>query len=59
MTFRFVHTADLHLDSPLRSLALRRQELADLVGAASRNALSKIIQICLGPVDKFVHPQSN
>ena len=47
MAFRFVHTADLHLDSPLRSLALRRQELADLVGAASRNSLSNIVQLCL------------
>ena len=47
MAFRFVHTADLHLDSPLRSLALCRQELADLIGAASRSAFSIIVQLCL------------
>jgi len=27
MPFRFVHTADIHLDSPLRSLALRDEGL--------------------------------
>lgn len=47
MPFRFVHTADLHLDSPLRSLALRNQELADLVADASRQALITIIDLCL------------
>ena len=38
MAYRFVHTADLHLDSPLRSLALRNADLADLVSDASRPA---------------------
>lgn len=47
MPFRFVHTADLHLDSPLRSLALRNAELADLVGNASRLALQRIVDLCL------------
>jgi len=47
MTFRFVHTADLHLDSPLRSLALRNLELADLVGDASRQTLVAIVNLCL------------
>jgi len=47
MPFRFVHTADLHLDSPLRSLALRNAELADMVGDASRQALIAIVDLCL------------
>ncbi|MBS7538854.1 metallophosphoesterase family protein [Ancylobacter lacus] len=47
MAFRFVHTADLHLDSPLRSLALRNPDLAALVGDASRRALVAIIDLCL------------
>ena len=47
MPFRFVHTADIHLDSPLRSLALRNAELAELIGAASRQAFSAIVDICL------------
>jgi DNA repair exonuclease SbcCD nuclease subunit len=47
MPYRFVHTADLHLDSPLRSLALRNAALADLVGDASRQALIAIVDLCL------------
>lgn len=47
MTFRFVHTADLHLDSPLVSLALRDPGLAAEVGVASRTALSRIVDLCL------------
>ena len=47
MPFRFVHTADLHLDSPLRSLALKNPELAELVRGATRTALSRIVDLCL------------
>lgn len=47
MTYRFVHTADIHLDSPLRSLALRRQELADLIGNATRQAFVNIVDLSL------------
>jgi hypothetical protein len=31
MAFRFVHTADMHLDLPLRTLALREPALAELI----------------------------
>lgn len=47
MPFRFVHTADIHLDSPLRSLALRDPDLAALVGGATRRAFENIIELCL------------
>ncbi|KQT68900.1 MULTISPECIES: metallophosphoesterase family protein [unclassified Aureimonas] len=47
MAFRFVHTADLHLDSPLRSLSLRNPDLAALVGNATRAAFTAIIDLCL------------
>lgn len=47
MPFRFVHTADLHLDSPLRSLALKNPELAELVRGATRTALTRIVDLCL------------
>lgn len=47
MTFRFVHAADLHLDSPLRSLALRDPALAELIGNATRRAFTGIVRICL------------
>jgi DNA repair exonuclease SbcCD nuclease subunit len=47
MAFRFVHTADLHLDSPLRSLALRNGELAEQVRGATRSALTAIVDLCI------------
>ena len=47
MAFRFVHAADIHLDSPLRSLALRDPELAELIGTATRRALERIVDLCL------------
>ncbi len=47
MAFKFVHTADIHLDSPLKSLALREEGLADLVGNATRAALTRIVDLCL------------
>lgn len=47
MPFRFVHTADIHLDSPLRSLALRDPALGDLIGTATRQAFSGVIDLCL------------
>lgn len=55
MAFRFVHTADVHLDSPLRSLALQNAELAELVGDASRQAFTAIIDLCISEqVDALV-----
>ena len=47
MTYRFLHTADVHLDSPLRSLALRHPELAELIGNATRQVFVNIIDLCL------------
>jgi DNA repair exonuclease SbcCD nuclease subunit len=46
-SFRFVHTADLHLDSPLKSLALRDPELAAVVGNATRQAMVRIVDLCI------------
>jgi len=45
--YRFVHTADIHLDSPLRSLALRNQDLAELIGNATRQAFERTIDLCI------------
>ena len=47
MAFRFLHAADIHLDSPLRSLALRDPALADLIGNATRRAFVNIVRLCL------------
>ena len=45
--FRFVHTADIHLDSPLRSLLVRDPELSALIRVATRSAFEGIIDLCL------------
>ncbi len=47
MPFRFVHAADIHLDSPLKSLALRDPQLGELVGNATRHAFTAIVDLCL------------
>lgn len=48
LSFRFVHTADLHLDAPLTAMALRDPDLAREIGVASRKAFSRIVDICIG-----------
>jgi DNA repair exonuclease SbcCD nuclease subunit len=47
MAFRFVHTADVHLDSPLATPALRDPALAELIGGATRRAFLAVIDLCL------------
>ena len=47
MAYRFVHAADIHLNSPLRSLALRDAELAELIGNSTRRAFVTIVDLCL------------
>ena len=43
----FVHTADLHLDSPLSALSLKDPALAELVGNATRATLTRIVNLCI------------
>lgn len=47
MGFRFIHTADIHLDSPLKSLAMRDKRLAEVVGNATRSTFTRIVDLCL------------
>ncbi|MCL2452131.1 MAG: DNA repair exonuclease [Alphaproteobacteria bacterium] len=47
MAYRFIHSADIHLDSPLRSLAMRDPSLSDLISNATRQAFVCIIDLCL------------
>lgn len=47
MTIKILHTADLHLDSPLTSLALRDEELQARVITASRRSLEKMVDFCI------------
>lgn len=45
MPLRFVHTADIYLDSPLQSLALRDPALAELIGGATCLAFERTVQL--------------
>ncbi len=47
MAFRFIHTADIHLDSPLKSLGARNAELQSVISNATRKVLVRIIDLCL------------
>lgn len=44
---KILHTADVHLDSPLKSLALRNADLSDAVAAASRSAFSRLVDVAI------------
>ncbi|SEQ40021.1 DNA repair exonuclease SbcCD nuclease subunit [Loktanella sp. DSM 29012] len=44
---KILHTADVHLDSPLKSLALRDPDLRDRVIAATRTAFARIVDVAL------------
>jgi hypothetical protein len=45
MAFRFLRTADVHLDSPLSTLALRDPTLAELIGGATQGGLAALINL--------------
>jgi exonuclease SbcD len=43
MAFRFVHAADLHIDSPLTGLAAKDEQVAGQLAAASRRAFQSLV----------------
>ena len=45
--FRFIHAADLHLDSPLRGLSQREGAPEEEIRGASRRALENLVGLCL------------
>ncbi|MBX2883851.1 MAG: DNA repair exonuclease [Granulosicoccus sp.] len=44
---KLIHTADIHLDSPLRSLAMRDEALREKVYAATRDAFVRLVDYSL------------
>lgn len=44
---KFVHAADLHLDSPLRGLSARSRATLERVRTATRHALSSLVELCI------------
>jgi exonuclease SbcD len=46
-SFRFVHAADLHLDSPLRGLEFHEDAPIELIRTATREALRNLVDLCI------------
>ncbi len=47
MKFKFIHCADLHLDSPFQGLTTKEPSLADRFKHSTNEAFVKIIDLCL------------
>jgi len=45
--FRFVHCADLHLDSPLRGIAAKEGAPLERIRGATRRALENLVRLCI------------
>ncbi|MCL6516530.1 DNA repair exonuclease [Alicyclobacillus sp.] len=45
--FKFVHAADLHLDSPLRGLSAWEDAPVDAIRSATRRALNALVDLCI------------
>lgn len=52
--FKFLHAADLHLDSPLIGLSRKSAEYAERIDDASRRAFDNLIDLAIGEECRFV-----
>ncbi|MGZ3314157.1 MAG: metallophosphoesterase family protein [Caulobacteraceae bacterium] len=52
--FKFLHAADLHLDSPLLGLANKSGEFAERVDEASRSAFDNLVELAIAEECRFV-----
>lgn len=52
--FKFVHCADLHLDSPLRGLSALSDAPAEEIRTATRKALQNLVDLCIAEGVAFV-----
>ncbi len=52
--FKFLHAADIHLDSPLRGLGRSEDLPADEIRGASRRALDNLVKLAIDERVKFV-----
>ena len=53
-SFRFVHAADLHIDSPLRGLEAIRERPAEQIRAATRRRFQRTWWTCAAGAAAFV-----
>lgn len=54
MSLKFIHAADLHLDSPMRGLGTTDPEIAEKIRDASRRAFKRLIDVALEENVAFV-----
>ena len=54
MSLKFIHAADLHLDSPMRGLGATDPEIAATIRDASRRAFERLIDVALEEEVAFV-----
>ncbi len=54
MSLKFIHAADLHLDSPMRGLGTTDPEIAETIRNASRRAFERLIDVALEENVAFV-----
>lgn len=54
MTFKFLHAADLHLDSPLLGLAAKSADYAARIDRASRDAFENLIALAIDEGCSFI-----
>lgn len=54
MAFRFIHTADIHLDSPLRGLDQYEGAPVDALRMATRRALENLVTLAIDRAVQFV-----
>jgi DNA repair exonuclease SbcCD nuclease subunit len=54
MRFRFIHTGDIHLDSPLKGLAGQEGAAAERIRTATRSAFSNLIDFAIEEEVRFV-----
>lgn len=54
MDFKFVHSADIHLDSPLRGLDRYEGAPTDRLRGATRRAFENLVQLCLDEKAAFL-----
>ena len=54
MTFKFLHAADLHVDSPLLGLASKSADYATRVDRASREAFEALVALAIEDECSFI-----
>ena len=52
--FKFIHAADIHLDSPLRGLARYEGAPVDRIRGATREALKRLVQTAIDENVAFI-----